>query len=394
MLQRITYGRTYTAIEHHFSDGLEKYSLLTLKEVKNEFKIAKTASYTQLDKCLHAIDKKQPVLLIINTKNSIGKVVERTFENPIDAAKYCFPTIQINDFYIEVSNFENSALVTVCRKEIINSIVATYQKENISIVGFSLGNSFSEILHAYFDLNQIKTSNATIAIDQKKAIASANLTTTENNTSYDLKGLKISAPYVLGFGAILNFYTAQERVLNYKKYNLQLLNDFFQKRLFFYGIRMSLFLLFSILLVNSYYFMEYQQKIGILEQEVQFSNGYDSQRNELKKTVQRKKEFVDNLTENSNSKVSYYLDELAMDIPTSILLTSIQFQPLTKKIKEGHKIQFEEHKIIVSGTATKGKDFNNWMHVLEEKSWVKTSSVVDYGTGKQTKTSFTIQLSL
>jgi Tfp pilus assembly protein PilN len=394
MLKRITYGKTYNAIEHSYSDGIEKYSLLTLKEVKKEFIISNTTAFNNLENCISTIDKKQPVLLVVNNKNTISKVLERTFENTIEAAKYCFPTIQINDFYIEVSNFENSSLITVCRKEIIDTIVSLYQKENISIVGFSLGNSMSSILHSYFDMNTIKSSNTCIEIDEKNTLISSKATITKNQTTYDLKGLQISSQDVLNFGAILSFYTSKERTLNFKARNKQLLNLFFQKRLFFYGVRMSLFLLFSIVLFNSFFFMEYQQKISVLEQEVQFANSYETKLVALKNTVQLKKELVANLTKNSNSKVSFYLDELAMDIPSSILLTTIRFQPIIKKVKEGHKILFDTEKIIISGTTKKAKDFNNWMHILEARPWVKTSSVVDYGTGKETKTSFTIYLFL
>lgn len=393
MLKKIAYGKTYTAIEHSFINGKEQFVLLILKEIKKEFVISFSQCYDNLQDCAASIATNNPVLLIVNTKSSIRKVVSLSFTNAVDAAKNIFPTIKTDDFYVEVARFNKSSLVTVCRKEIIETLLAACNKHNLQISGFSLGNSASELIYTHFQLQTIQTSNTTLSVHQDNSLSNTPYTSTDTIT-YDLKGMQLESTYLLSFAALLGFYTNKVQVSNFEEKTQLLRNVFLQKRIFFYGVRSALGSLFLLLLLNFFFFTQYNQKNAELEQETQFTTTYENSLQQLKEEVDLKKELVSNLTENSNSKVSYYLDDLAKDIPNSILLNTIHYQPLTKKIKEGKIILFDKHKLVISGLASKGKDFNQWMHTLESKSWVKSSSVIDYGTGKETKTSFTIYLFL
>lgn len=393
MLKTLTYGKTFTSIEHSLANNKEHFYMLSVKKAKNEFIIEKTKDSISLEECLQELTKNIPVFIIINNKNVITKALSKNFSTAEEAAKHSFPTIQLEDFYIELSNYKNGSVISICRKDTVDAILKYYLENNILVINFSLGNSAAKIAEDLFDLTTITTSNAVISIDPIEAVQ-IEIRQQDTPYNYNIKGIQFTAPYILGFARILGHNIQYKPMISFENSSAVLHHTFIQNRTFHYGVLSGLAIVFSLLLVNFLCFMQYETSINVLQQEVQFSSNSKKKLELLTNEVALKKELIANLTENSNSKVSYYLDDLAKDLPNSILLNSIHFQPLQKKIKAGKKILFESDKLVVSGISSKPKEFNQWMHTLEAKSWVKSSSVIDYGTGKKSKTSFTIYLFL
>jgi Tfp pilus assembly protein PilN len=140
--------------------------------------------------------------------------------------------------------------------------------------------------------------------------------------------------------------------------------------------------------------MNYEGKVNNLKESIQLYRNQFQKVKELQIEVDKKKNSIENLSKKSNSTVSFFLDKLGESIPKSILLKDIQFQPLLLKIKKDKKAIFDQNKMVISGTSSNGNEFTKWLQFLEAKPWVKSTSIIDYGIGKTTKTSFLIHLEL
>lgn len=395
MLKKITYGKFYTAIEHAFVNGKECYYSLTLEESKETFVIVQKKRHFSIEDCLTSISKRQPISLIINNQHTLFKVVTEKFETATDAAKFCFPTLSIEDFYIEVTNQANTNIVSICRKEIIEEILEKYKSKAVSIVDFSLGNNLLTTVSEYLYEGVFQNANSTFTLGQDHEIQSIALNKNESIQNYDLNGLEIGSDYLLGFASILGFYTKlKKNTLNFSTRNQELLKNYWQHRSFYLGVRLGVGFLFVLLLVNSFVFFEYQNTMETLDKDMRFSAEYKHKLEFIKHEIEQKKGLVHHFSVNTNSMVSLYLDEIGAQVPNSVLLTMINYQPLIKKPKEEKEILFDTAKMIISGTTSNGKEFTAWVRVLENTSWVKSCLVTNYGTGKQTNTSFTIQLIL
>ncbi len=394
-LQRFLCGRRYTAIEHAFVNGKVIYHCLTLDTSKKTLSVAQKKSHSSVEKCCENISKKHPILLVINNQQVLSKIVEKQFDNSLEAANFCFPNLLIEDFYIEITTHKTLSMVSICRKEIVEKIIETYKIKNRAITGFSIGNSALRNSIPYFNNTSFQSSNASFHLDNNKQLKSIEWEQKTTLKTYNLNGLKISNYDLLGFSAILNFYTQQNQHLhNFLDRNRELLKNFSHRKGYYHGTRIGTGVLFTILLLNTLFFFKYQNEIKVFKESMPFNKVHDDQRTAMKIEIEQKKGLVNTIAAHSNSTVSWYLDELGISIPSTVLLSKIHYQPILKKVKQDKEILFDARKIIISGTTSVDENFTEWIKNLESKSWVKSCAVLGYGTGKNTKTSFTIHLAL
>lgn len=83
-------------------------------------------------------------------------------------------------------------------------------------------------------------------------------------------------------------------------------------------------------------------------------------------------------TATTNSKATQQLDEIALEIPESVLLDQINYQPLEKTIKEGKPIQLNRGTVMVSGISKDIESFSEWVGILEKKVWIQSVETLDY----------------
>ncbi len=391
MRHSFTYGNSFVAIEHACSEAKEHFHGLFLKKKKNEFIIANHKTTTALDSILDDIPKLTPVFITINNQHTLQKVAHQHFSSTKDAVNFCFPALEQDAFYITVAPVGASTLVTLCRKEIVSEIIAFYQSKNITLLSISLGNSNIYTLVPHLNTKSFYTSNFKIDIDSQHTKLTE---IAPPQTSYLLNGLTLSNQYLLSLASLLTLYVKPEHRSNFAPLNAQLLKTFIHNRIYYYGLRTSIAFIFCLLLINSFLFITYQKKTNQLRQDLFLMQKDQSSRDLLKERLQDHKNLVTNLTENANSKVSYFLDEIGISVPKSVILNTLYYQLPLKKIKNDKKIEIDSNKIIISGTVNNSDDFTPWIRELSALSWIKSSRVIDYGTGKEKFISFSIELIL
>ena len=374
---RILYGKKYAAVEHTDKGG---FNFLQLTKKKSEFIVSEqkqTSSFTAL---IDTIKGRKHLFLIINDAQVLTKKVINSFsEEKSTIVRTAFPNITLSDFYIDVyTNKNDNSFVAIARKEYVDGLITKYIKEGISIIDFSLGNNAIKNLQNVIKNEQIYSSNAAISFDEKTLTEIKKETII--NERYKINDLEVSNNEVLPLSGIIGYYTKESSSEVYEV----LKEKYAQKRFFDVGLKVGLGFLLSILLINFFFFSSYREQVNKLTGELQLSETYKNQLNELHSEVTQKKRLVKSFNSASNSNVSKLIDELGLSVPNTILLTQLNYQPNKGIVKADKPLVFESYKIILKGTSKVDADFSEWIALLEKKDWVESVSIKEYGQGKKT----------
>ena len=367
-------------------------NVLTLKKEKKELVLDSTQQYDNFESLKETLTKLVPVFLIINNEHILSKKIEGTLETE-KAIVNAFPNLKIDNFYCEVLQGQTSTFVSICRKEYIDAIIDDYQKDNYDIIGFSLGNLIASQLCGVVKETTLQTSTSNISFDDKTITEITNSDEVYSGT-YDINGLQITPNDILPLAGILSYYTGQKKTLsNFDTITNNLYNDFKQKRIFDVGLKVGLATIFVLLLVSFLFFSNYTSNIDQITAELEVNKTHKNTLLKLTDKVQRKEQLVANFSL-ASSKVSWYLDQVGMSIPNSVLLSGIEFQPVLINIKKEEQINLQESTIVIKGKSGNNNDFLKWINELEQLTWIDKVEIQGYGTGKKTINEFELLIEI
>lgn len=385
--KRLIYGLTYSAIEHNTDiDNKEAFTLLSLFKKDKELIIKNRNRYSDLEK-LFSFLKQQHVFLIVNNHQVLSKETDVINNSPELIVKNAFPSIALSDFYYEVYTTETSSFVSISRKEFIDNLISKYEKNQVSIIGFSLGTLVIQNVLSFINYDEVCTSSSILKIKNHQ-LERIEKTVEYKDVNYSVNDLEVTNKELLPLGGILSYYLEKNNQLGLHKKNKELKDDYFQKQLFFIVLKTGLAFLFLVLLLNFLVFNHYYSENNKLITEVQLNENYKSQLLKLQNQIDQKEKVIDNLSSVSQSKVSLYLDEIALLIPKSITLIGLEYQPLTTRIKKDKQITISKNRLQVKGGISNNEDFTSFINSLEQKEWID-EVIIELGKEKK-KTSFKV----
>lgn len=392
-IKDIIYSKLFVAVEHANVQDNSQLNFFIVKKQKGEFDIVDSGVCMDIEEVSKKFKREKPLILVINNEQVITRKIQSVPE-PRKAVGVAFPNLNIDAFYYETYQNKSDTFVSICRKEYVDNIIQEYEKARLSIIGFSLGNLITSQLLPYFDQPELQTSNALLSIQDQK-ISDIKKFEYKQERTYEINGLEINSSSVLGLAGILRYYTNQSFTHTNFTEKIDLLqNNFKQKRVFDQGLKVGLGFTFILLLVNFLIFSNYRDKINTLTNDIAVNESSKENFLILKEKVDKKKKIVDEISNSSNSKVSSYLDKIGVSVPNSILLTQINYQPLLRNIKKEKEIKYNYDEILIQGIATKGDEFSKWIASLEKETWIENVTVLNYGTGKKSKTEFSLKITL
>lgn len=397
MLQKLKkysqYQNVYCGVEHTNTVANEQIHFLVLKKKKEALDTEKLGVVNNISELEKELPKNQHLYLIINNEQVLTKKLDGTitFEKAITKA---FSNLNRSDFYTEILNTTNNTFVSICRKDIVDPILNTYKKQNLNVIGFSLGNLISSQLSSLINSDTINTSNARIDFENNQ-ISTIQYTEYTEHEKYNINGLEIDYNQLLSLSGIISYYTEnQQTQSNFEDVLANLNTNFKQKRVFDVGMKTGLGLILSLLLISFLVFSNYNEKVNQLSNENMVSENLKNTLLKLKaKTIKKRKLFKE-VTSSANSKVSFYIDELGNFLPESVLLNRLQYQPKTKAIKKNKEILVHNNSIIIKGKSSDSNQFSTWIESLEKTTWISKVSITNYGTGKKKTTEFELKLSI
>ncbi|UOB17880.1 PilN domain-containing protein [Abyssalbus ytuae] len=394
LLAYLKEGNIFNAVEV-VGDGILSYHFISVKKRNNELNIVKTASLKSVEEVKKHLSGHTPVYLVLNTESVLTKIIDFQQPNGFSQVNKAFPNLKTDDFFFEVLPSGNNSIVTICRKEDVNNLLKEFTVHNIAVGGFTLGiNSIHHIL-PFVKGTYIELNHQLVEVDNEGFIINVNDITSSENHIYTINGTDIPGKNVLGFSAVLGSILYSDTLLtNSAQVNNTLKEEFLNRRFFSWFFKAALAFLLTLLLINFLVFNYYFTQAENLVQTSEVNKTNRQRLTELDSLVKNKERMVEDVSSASSSKTSFYMDNIASVIPSTLLLNDFDYQPLIKQPKEGEVIELSENMIKIEGTSTNNDDFSTWVETLEKFNWINNVAIMDYDYSGSSSSKFSLQIQL
>lgn len=391
----LQFGNSFCGVEHSLKDKEDLIIVSLLKKKKKQVDIENSFEFSSIDETANSLPKNQHITLIINNDNVISKMIEGNINDNLKAIYKGFPNINLDEFYFEIIKQKNNYFISICRKQYIDDLIKQYSKLGISVIHFSLGNSLvSSITNFINSEKEITTSNAIISINNEEIIEVQKNYDLDSNT-YDINGLNISSKSILSFsGALQSVLESNNSNTNFETSKAELLKEYNNKRFFNQFLKFGGLFILGLLLINFFFFNHYFNEVNTLEQESQINLSTKNKILNLSESVNKTQEIVDNMLKSNSSKSSFYANNIIQSLPSSILLSQLNYQPLLKRIKAEKNIELQNDIILISGDSNSSEAFSEWINNLETNEWIKNIEIVDYSDVSKSKSTFSLKINM
>ena len=397
MLNRfLTYlklGNSFCGVEHSSKNGADIIYGTQLKQSKSELNIESSFEKKTIEDVSNKLANNQHLNLVINNDKVLSKSIESDQQDALKLVYKGFPNVNLNDFYFEVLSQKNNHFISLCRKDYVDNIIEDYEKHKISVINFSLGNNLIETIKDFIKEDGVFSSNSKVQLKNNQIVQIEKDEVTTKN--YVINGLNISNSHLLSVSGtlqpILNNQTTQTNFLEEKN---RLINEFKQTRFFNQFIKLGGLFILGLLLVNFFFFNHYFNKVNELKQVSEINQTTKSQIIKLNESVSKKQKMVNDLLKSNGSKTSFYSNQIIQSLPSTILLSEFNYQPLIKRIKSEKEIELKNNIITVSGTSAESKVFSSWINQLEQQNWITKIDIIDYGSTSSNTSDFKIKIVL
>lgn len=387
------YGNRFCGIEHASQNGKDIYFITQLKKNKNSLDLENTYEELSIEKVISTLPKKQHISLIINDDNVLTKQIKSLEVDGLKLVYKVFSNINLDDFYYEIIKQHNNQFVSICRKVYVDDLIDKYKKHGFSLIDITLGNAIISGISDFLKSEEITPSNANILFENQ-TITTIEKTEIENTTNYNVNGLEITNNYLLSCSGALNtLIKTYNPTTNFDELKTSLKYDYVQSRFYTLSLKSGLVLILTILLINFFIFNHYFNEVKTLEQTSQVNQTTKQKIIKLSENVSKSQKMVEDMLKSSVSKSSFFINAIVNSLPKSILLSEINYQPLTKNIKKDKDIELKESTIVISGTSNNSKTYSEWITHLESLKWINKVEVENYSDSKYTS-NFSVKIKL
>ncbi len=366
MKDRLFFGNTFCAVEHSFdSEGKDQFHCLQLSKKKNELVLSNSDSFDKISELFSYVKsiKQEHVVLVVNNNQVLSKSISVIEPNSDLVFKNAYPTLSIKDFQLQVAYSENDSWISIVRESYIKELIAGYAQNDIIILDVLLGNMSITSITEMIDYNELFTSNSRIVLGNNKLESIENKRF--NSYSYNVNGIKIHNSYILPLAGIVEFYLKKN--VHFKE---EYLSNFKDKKVFNLGYKIALGAIFTMVLINFLFFSNYNKKVSALQEELEIKKGAKNKLKEISVSLDKKRKLLSELQNSSLFSVSKYTDQIVSEIPKSVILNEINYQPIKGNLREGKETQFQIKEIEVKGVLNEYAEFTSWIDAIERKKWV------------------------
>ena len=388
------FGNRYIGIEHTSVNGKQTLYATLLKKKKKEADIEDLFEAETIKELAIKLPKGLSCFLVINDTNVITKKVESNHKDPAKVVNMAFPNLNLNDFVYEIILQEESHFIAICRKDYLESLIENYRSNGISVIGTSLGNILANNISGFINGDTIYTTTSTILIEGHKIIGIEPYTATDKHL-YNINGIEVSNEHLLSFSAALSILLqTKDPISNFESQKQLLFENYSQSKFFKQFVKLGLATIFALLLINFLVFNHYFNKVELLRQTSQVNQEAKIRMLTLDKKVSKSQKTVETMLNSSTSKTAFYLNDVMHDLPSSIQLSEVNYQPLTKRLKASEPIVNTKKTMVVSGESGNSELFAYWISDLESKDWIEKVETLDYSDISSNISTFSIKLNL
>lgn len=374
----LSYGNLFCGVEQTSKDGSDLVHVTVLKKNKANLETKTRFELHEFGQLKTRLSKNQHIALILNNKHVLSKQIEGNERDPLKILNRAFPNINIDDFYYEILTEKDHQFISICRTDYVDKLINDYRENGLSIIHISLGNNIMQSVLNFFKKEEIFTSKSKLKVQNNTLLQIENLEIPQN-INYNLNGLETNNFYVLSTaGALILLLHNYRPKTNLNVLKKDLLSNYQQKRFFNLFLKAGGTFTFALLLINFLIFNHYYTNVQKLQQSAQFNQSTKKKILALNEKVLKSQKMVEDMLKSDSSKSSFYLNSITQILPETILLSDFNYQPISKRIKEGQDIQIDKNVIIMRGTTTNSALFSDWLTRLEKLYWVSSMGVLNY----------------
>lgn len=387
-VQNSILGKSFVGIEFFSVSNEERIAFLQVLNKKNELIITKQSIFTNKNALL--LEKsKLPAAVVVNNQQVLQKEIDSVDTNDKKLIHRAFPNLNLDEFYYEITRLEGFSIVAICRKKYIDELLSSIEKD-FYIMQINLGVGIIKQIKSYGLPEIIYTNTQLIDFKQQQDRIKINDVL---SISYQINGLEIKNSYLLPFCGILNIILKNQTSSgNITELNSELSYKAIQKLFYSFSIKSGLTVILAILVINFMAFSFYFDKVSTNNALLNINKTDLENIRGIKLRINNKEEKVSTLLSHSISKSSKKINEITKPLPSSILLTGINYNPLERKIKENEEILFQDKLMVVTGNTINNEDFTEWVEEVETFDWVKKVTIVSFGKNQEGKTVFEVKI--
>ncbi|MCV6631079.1 MAG: hypothetical protein OIF50_14600 [Flavobacteriaceae bacterium] len=396
MLKKIvTYfgvGNRLSGLEVYDLHGERYYSYIETQRNAESLKIVKSFSSSDLKEVVEKIDTKPPLLLIINTKEVLHKLVQDSKSE--QALQQAFPNIEHEAFYTMTTMQPSKQIVSICRKNHLDAELKNLQELKLNICQIHIGFGTLDILSPWFSEHTIQNSNMSLEIEDGVIIRFTPLKE-RAVTSYTIQEVTLKANQLHLFASCIAFYQNHPYLgESLKSYNAVLLENQLQKQRFFKFRNLAVGFFLLLLLGNFFIFQYYFSKNEKLRGEVGITEVQKKQLLSLQENIRIKQNKANRYLQSTAVDISGKMDQMAANMPEAIHLEKWEYQPKAKKIQNNQPIDLEQNKVLLHGYIQGDVLFNQWLQSLEYLTWIAHIDILQFGYQQKNQARFELLITL
>lgn len=365
-------AQKYLAIHLHLDGEKMAFYALKLGIKATDLTILDSFRADSLEHLLKQIDKKLPVLLVVNGTKIINKKLGKS-PNYLSEVLFNNP---LHDFYLNEIELEEEMLVSLTRKDHIDAILEQFKTAGLSVVDFRVGAWHLKGLALLLESqNEIPAAGTIYVKTEQNLIPSTKFSDTSEPMHIGEEQLPKS--HGLALALALN-YLSKASSSNYNELLAQASEDFKYQSLFKkVGIAMLGFMLISML--ASYLLSgHYSDKQLELQAELAAHTKVKTQVESLQNDRDYKLQILGNSALDNNQLLSSLLFEIGASVPNEIQLSELTVFPVKGKIKAGELVGINKENILIKGQTASTQDFSQWLEKLRAMNWITQVEVVDF----------------
>jgi len=361
-------------------DGSYDMGLVILKKKKTSVETIAKTSGIQTIANLHTYLKKQvPVVLSVTGKGIIHKNTGNVND---DSLLYqVLPNAKPNLFYVQkypVS--ETNIIVSISRKEWMESIISEFREEGFIILATVLGPvNLDNIIQWLGNAESLQTKYFKLSFENKKISGFEKHKDSKHSAVLSLNNEEYTTDQVIPYANALSFFLPDNAGYEYIGNSPD--SD---KGTFVYknALKVSgwgmLVIVFMLLLINYLFFEHFRSNRDELKLELGFNSGLIEKMGKLQSELDLRKEMFEKSGLLNVSRLSFYADRIAMGVPRGIILNRMNINPVADKIRKSEQILFSNAYIEIEGTTKLSSLVNDWIKKLRKESWISDVKSVEY----------------
>jgi hypothetical protein len=370
----------YAAIEIVRKEGdANIYSLLLLQKTESSLVILeKREGIENLNDFAFLVKKKIPVILTISGLGVLFRKIDGVPSADRDQLiTQILPNSNPDAFILQYNkNNSGSLFCSLIRKKIVDEICQEFIDFGLFVLDVGIGIFSIAYLITMFEegTSKVNTQEYKLVFKGEELVDYTKMKNKQNNI-YSLGGLEIEGDYLAGFANVFRFI-----VLRVRTCHLALLinqeTELKSYKLIRKYVRLFIAAMFVILIANYILQFNLDRKISKADTELFESRELLNEHINLVMLLNKKKEAVSALGISTERFVSVIIDKMGQELPSSVYLSEIIFNPRMKKAKEGKL--FPNNTLVVTGKSSNVKDLNTWISKIEKIEKVKTVKLTDY----------------